>query len=112
MARTNQTSPASQAKKTAKAATVTKQAAQPKPCRDAKRSQVEQQLEEKAPQELTDAEVLSMPDAEYMNDVQLAFFKHKLQLLRQEILSYAGETAEHLREDAVVVPDPADRAYD
>lgn len=51
-----------------------------------------------------------MPDAEYMNDVQLAFFKHKLQLLRQEILSYAGETAEHLREDAVVVPDPADRA--
>ena len=64
----------------------------------------------KAPQELTDAEVLSMPDAEYMNDAQMAFFKHKLLLLRDEILENAGETAEHLREDAVVVPDPADRA--
>ena len=64
----------------------------------------------KAPHELSDAEVLSMPEAEYMNDAQMAFFKHKLQLLRDEILENAGETAEHLREDAVVVPDPVDRA--
>ena len=110
MARTNQTSPASQAKKTAKAATVTKQAAQPSPAVMQKDPKLSNNWKKKPPQELTDAEVLSMPDAEYMNDVQLAFFKHKLQLLRQEILSYAGETAEHLREDAVVVPDPADRA--
>lgn len=64
----------------------------------------------KAPQDLSDAEILSMPDSEYMNEVQLAFFRHKLTVLRSEILSNAGETAEHLREDAVVVPDPADRA--
>lgn len=51
-----------------------------------------------------------MPERAYMNDVQLAFFKHKLTLLRDEILNNAGETAEHLREDAVIVPDPADRA--
>ena len=64
----------------------------------------------KPPHELTDVEVLSMPEAEYMNEAQLGFFRHKLQLLRQEILDNAGETAENLREGAVVVPDPADRA--
>ena len=64
----------------------------------------------KPPHELTDAEVLAMPDSEYMNDAQLGFFRHKLLVLRNDILNNAGETAEHLREDAVVVPDPADRA--
>jgi len=64
----------------------------------------------KPPEELSDAEVLAMPDAEYMNDKQLAFFKHKLTQLKQEILNSAGETTEHLREDTVIVPDPADRA--
>ena len=59
---------------------------------------------------LTDEEILAMPDAEYMNDVQLAFFKRKLIELKQDILNNAGETTEHLREDTVVVPDPADRA--
>ncbi|MFO1251071.1 MULTISPECIES: RNA polymerase-binding protein DksA [Inhella] len=60
--------------------------------------------------ELTDAEVLAMPDSEYMNDQQLAFFRSKLQALRDSILSNAGETTEHLREDTTIVPDPADRA--
>jgi len=60
--------------------------------------------------QLTDQEVLSMPDAEYMNDVQMAFFRHKLVALKDGILANAGETTEHLREDTVVVPDPADRA--
>ncbi|MDO5652757.1 MAG: RNA polymerase-binding protein DksA [Brachymonas sp.] len=64
----------------------------------------------KAPDTLTDEEVLAMPDSEYMNDVQLAFFRHKLLLLRDDILNNAGETAENLREGATVVPDPADRA--
>jgi len=59
---------------------------------------------------LTDEEVKAMPDSEYMNDKQLAFFRHKLSLLKQEIHASAGETTEHLREDTVVVPDPADRA--
>lgn len=60
--------------------------------------------------ELTDAEVLAMPDSEYMNDAQMAFFRLKLTQLKQDILNSAGETTEHLREDTVVVPDPADRA--
>ncbi len=61
-------------------------------------------------EQLTDDDVLSMPEAEYMNDVQLAFFKRKLQQLRNDMLANAGETTEHLREDASVMPDPADRA--
>lgn len=60
--------------------------------------------------QLTDEEVLSMPDGEYMNTAQLAFFRHKLVGLKNDILTNAGETTEHLREDTVVVPDPADRA--
>ena len=64
----------------------------------------------KRPEDLTDEEVKSMPDSEYMNDVQLAFFRLKLVKLKQDIHNSAGETTEHLREDTVVVPDPADRA--
>ena len=59
---------------------------------------------------LSDAEVLAMPDTEYMNEKQMAFFRLKLAQLKQEILNSAGETTEHLREDTVIVPDPADRA--
>ena len=64
----------------------------------------------KAAEELTDAEVMAMPDSEYMNEKQMAFFRYKLAQLKQEILNSAGETTEHLREDTVIVPDPADRA--
>ena len=64
----------------------------------------------KSVEELTDAEVLAMPDSEYMNDTQMAFFRHKLVSLKQDMHNNAGETTEHLREDTVVVPDPADRA--
>ena len=60
--------------------------------------------------QLSDAEVMAMPDAEYMNDKQMAFFRLKLTQLKTEILNSAGETTEHLREDTVIVPDPADRA--
>ena len=60
--------------------------------------------------QLTDAELMAMPDSEYMNDVQMAYFRRKLVQLKQDILANAGETTEHLREDTVVVPDPADRA--
>ncbi len=64
----------------------------------------------KSVQELTDAEVVAMPDTEYMNDKQLAFFRMKLVQLKDDILANAGQTAENLRDDTVVVPDPADRA--
>lgn len=60
--------------------------------------------------ELTDADVLAMSDDDYMNDVQMAYFRVKLVKLKQDILNSAGETTEHLREDTVIVPDPADRA--
>ena len=58
----------------------------------------------------SDAEVICMPDEEYMNDKQRAFFRLKLLQLKDDILANAGETTEHLRSDTVVVPDPADRA--
>jgi DnaK suppressor protein len=60
--------------------------------------------------ELTDAELIAMPDDAYMNDTQLAFFRLKLSVLKKDILSNAGATTEHLREETVVVPDPTDRA--
>jgi len=58
---------------------------------------------------LTEAELLKMPEADYMNDAQLAFFKERLRQLEDDILSNAGATTEHLRETQFV-PDPADRA--
>lgn len=61
-------------------------------------------------EQLTDADLIAMPDDEYMNKTQMAFFRLKLLALKKDILSNAGETTEHLREDTVVVPDPADRA--
>lgn len=64
----------------------------------------------KAGRDLTEAEVLAMPDTEYMNEKQLEFFRVKLQTLKDDLLSNAGETTEHLREDTSIVPDPADRA--
>ncbi len=64
----------------------------------------------KAGRDLTEAELQAMPEAEYMNDKQLEFFKARLQALKDDLLSNAGETTEHLREDTSIVPDPADRA--
>ena len=59
---------------------------------------------------LSDEEIKAMPDTEYMNEKQLAFFRFKLSILKQDIHNSAGATTEHLREDTAVVPDPADRA--
>jgi DnaK suppressor protein len=64
----------------------------------------------KAGRDLTEAELLAMPESEYMNDKQLDFFRARLQQQKDDLLSNAGETTEHLREDTTIVPDPADRA--
>ena len=64
----------------------------------------------KALADLTDEDILAMPDSEYMNDVQVAFFRARLVTLKNDMLANAGQTTENLREDTVVVPDPADRA--
>ena len=64
----------------------------------------------KAPNELSDEEIIAMPDSEYMNDVQLAFFRLRLVALKNNILANADETTINLKEDSSIVPDPADRA--
>ncbi len=58
---------------------------------------------------LTEEQILQMPEKDYMNEAQLAFFRNRLQQLERDLLRNAGETTEHLRE-TVLVPDPADRA--
>jgi DnaK suppressor protein len=58
---------------------------------------------------LTEEELLAMPESDYMNEDQLAFFKNRLKELEQEILNNADATTENLRETQFV-PDPADRA--
>lgn len=58
---------------------------------------------------LTEAALLRMPEASYMNEAQLDFFRERLRAIERELLANAGETTEHLRE-TVIVPDPADRA--
>ena len=64
----------------------------------------------KTAEELTDEEVLAMPNAEYMNIKQMMFFRLKLIELKKGILESAGATTEHLRDESAVVPDPTDRA--
>jgi DnaK suppressor protein len=65
---------------------------------------------QKAGRDLTEDELLAMPEAEYMNEKQIDFFRARLQKQKDDLLSNAGETTEHLREDTSIVPDPADRA--
>ena len=64
----------------------------------------------KTAEEMSDEELLAMPDAEYMNIKQMTYFRLKLIELKQGILASAGATTEHLRDDSAVVPDPTDRA--
>ena len=58
---------------------------------------------------LTEQEILAMGEDDYMNDAQLAFFKHRLTQMENELQKNADKTTETLRE-TTVVPDPADRA--
>lgn len=56
-----------------------------------------------------DAELLAMPESDYMNKAQLAYFRAKLTTMRDEILENARETGVHLKENEVFA-DPNDRA--
>ncbi|MBP6019466.1 MAG: RNA polymerase-binding protein DksA [Burkholderiaceae bacterium] len=58
---------------------------------------------------LTEEKLLAMPEDDYMNEAQRAFFRNRLKQLEAEILANAGTTTENLRETQFV-PDPADRA--
>lgn len=73
-------------------------------------SSLSRNWEKKPGEELTEEEVLAMPESEYMNDKQLAFFRKKLTDLSHALLDRAGKTTENLREDTALMPDPADRA--
>ncbi|MCE1185872.1 RNA polymerase-binding protein DksA [Zoogloea sp.] len=58
---------------------------------------------------LTEAELLAMPEDDYMNPAQLEFFRVRLSTMRDELLENAASTGANLRENELVA-DPADRA--
>ena len=58
---------------------------------------------------LTEAEILAMPEDDYMNPAQMEFFRVRLSKMRDELLENAASTGANLRENELV-PDPADRA--
>lgn len=58
---------------------------------------------------LTAEEVLAMSEDDYMNEQQLAFFRHRLSEMEAQLRANADQTTVNLRETKVV-PDPADRA--
>lgn len=59
--------------------------------------------------ELTEALVRAMPEDDYMNDAQTAFFRARLLEMRQEVLSREVDAKERLHQREVFA-DPADRA--
>ena len=58
---------------------------------------------------MTEAEILAMPEDDYMNPAQMEFFRLRLSLMRDELLENAASTGANLRENELVA-DPADRA--
>lgn len=58
---------------------------------------------------LTEAELLKMPESDYMNEKQLEFFRQRLIAMRDELQHKVDETVEYMREQEAVA-DPADRA--
>jgi DnaK suppressor protein len=47
---------------------------------------------------------------EYMNPLQLEYFRKKLADWKQELLNESNETLDHLREESWNEPDPSDQA--
>ena len=62
-----------------------------------------------SPKPLTEAALLKMPASAYMNADQLAFFRSRLEALRDEMLSNAADTGATLKENENFA-DPNDRA--
>ena len=56
-----------------------------------------------------EASLLAMPEADYMNAAQLAFFRARLLAMRAELERNARTTEEHLH-GTIALPDPNDRA--
>jgi DnaK suppressor protein len=60
---------------------------------------------------LDDNYLLEMPESEYMNELQLEYFKLKLIRLEEEILENAKKTTQTFQEqDTNYIADPSDRA--
>lgn len=58
---------------------------------------------------ITEKELLSMSEDEYMNEDQLAFFRARLEAMEAQLRRNAGQTTETLRQTQLA-PDPLDRA--
>lgn len=57
----------------------------------------------------SEQQIRAMKDSDYMNDVQMEFFRHRLLQMRQEVLQRELDVKERLHEREVFA-DPADRA--
>lgn len=58
---------------------------------------------------ITEKELLSMSEDEYMNEDQLAFFRARLEAMEAQLRHNVGQTTETLRQTQLA-PDPLDRA--
>jgi DnaK suppressor protein len=58
---------------------------------------------------LTEAQLLDMPDRDYMNPAQLAFFQQRLEDIRKQLLENAATTTSLLKENESTA-DTSDRA--
>jgi DnaK suppressor protein len=60
---------------------------------------------------LDEEDLLSMPESDYMNEAQLAFFRERLLTLRRDLMSNVSETVAHLQAgEGLAEADPNDRA--
>ncbi|AUR51433.1 RNA polymerase-binding protein DksA [Aquella oligotrophica] len=63
------------------------------------------------PETMTDDDILQMADSDYMNEVQLAFFKKRLIALESEMVENAKKTTQAFQEQETnYIADPSDRA--
>jgi DnaK suppressor protein len=77
--------------------------------RKADTKQVVQSNLSSAETELSEAQIRTMPESDYMNQPQLDFFRARLLEMREEALSRQAATLEQLNEHETAA-DPADRA--
>lgn len=63
------------------------------------------------PETMTEEDVLNMPENDYMNQIQLEYFKIQLLKLEDEILENAKKTTQAFQEQETnYIADPSDRA--
>lgn len=60
--------------------------------------------------ELTVEGLMAMSESDYMNEQQRNFFRNLLEQQKYDLLHNVDQTTENLKQETIVVPDPADRA--